>query len=224
MKIFLAAVALVVVASCAPKAEPPQPPAATTTTAAADVCSPAPNRLCPSDEASLDPSFVTFRNTMLEVVQAKDEARLRDLLDPRIRTSFGEGGGIAEFKVSDDVWHELGTILKLGGGLHEGSVWAPYVYAKWPEAVDAFSHVAAIRKGVVIRGTPESGGNEVAAVDWEILELTPAKEVPGWRHVRTADKKEGWVSESDVRSPIGYRAGFLKESGQWKMNALVAGD
>jgi len=226
MKIQLGALALVLLASCAPKEEPRQPPpAATSTTAppAADVCIEAANRLCPSDQAELVPSFVEFRNELLDVVEKRDETRLRAMLDPKIRTSFGESGGISGFKISDSVWRELETILKMGGNYSEGNFWAPYVYANWPEAVDAFSHVAAIRKGVVIRTTPEGSGNEVATVDWEILELVPGKETPGWRRVRTAGK-EGWVSASDIRSPIGYRAGFSKDSGQWAMNALVAGD
>ncbi|HEY0140674.1 MAG TPA: hypothetical protein VGF48_07250 [Thermoanaerobaculia bacterium] len=44
------------------------------------------------------------------------------------------------------------------------------------------------------------------------------------RHVRTLGGKEGWVRTSDVRTPIGYRAGFSKRYGAWKMDALVAGD
>jgi hypothetical protein len=232
MKTFAGAIALVLLASCAPKVEPPpqqqQQPATTATAAepppAAELCVETPNRLCPSDHAELVPSFVEFRTELLDVVEKRDETRLRAMLDPKIRTSFGDGGGIADFKTSDTIWRELETILKLGGNFNEGNFWAPYVYASWPEAVDAFSHVAAIRKGVVIRATPESSGSEVATVDWEILELIPGKQTPGWRHVRTADKKEGWASDADVRSPIGYRAGFSKDSGQWVMNALVAGD
>lgn len=42
--------------------------------------------------------------------------------------------------------------------------------------------------------------------------------------VRTANGQEGWVRGSDVRSPIDYRAGFSKRSGQWKLEAFVAGD
>jgi hypothetical protein len=143
------------------------------------------------------------------------------MIDPKIRTSFGASDGIASFKPQ---WDELDAIVKLGGAFRGGdSFWAPYVYASWPDSVDAFTHVAAIRSGVPLHEHASEAAPVVTRVDWEILEVMPQKN-PAWFHVRTAGGKEGWVAAADVRSPIALRAGFSKLSGQWKMNALVAGD
>jgi len=42
--------------------------------------------------------------------------------------------------------------------------------------------------------------------------------------VKTSGGVEGWVAAADVYSPIGYRAGFSNRTGEWKLEALVAGD
>jgi hypothetical protein len=231
MKTFASALTIVFLACAAPPEAPKQTATTTTTATTAapaakplaitPTCVDAPNRLCPHDEAAADPSFLQFRDRMLEAVAQKDEAKLKTFIDPKIRTSFGDGGGIASFKPK---WDELDSILKLGGAFRGAdSFWAPYVYASWPEAVDAFTHVAAIRSGVPLHETASESAPVVTRVDWEILEVNPQKDA-AWFHVRTSEGKKGWVVAADVRSPIGLRAGFSKQSGQWKMNALVAGD
>jgi hypothetical protein len=200
-------------------------------------CTAAVGRLCPVDEGTRDASFAAFRASLTGAIAAKDEAKLLALVDPKIRTNFGGGGGTGDFKAQwktsaadSPLWRELGSILELGGAFRgEGqdqSFWAPYVYAAWPDEVDAFEHVAALRAGVPVRAEPRPDANIVTTVDWAILSLQRNATAPpaGWQRVKTADGHEGWAQQDDVRSPIGYRAGFSKRSGTWKMDALVAGD
>jgi len=203
---------------------------------APEACAPAPNRLCPVDDAAKDPSFDAYRQQLRAAVQQRDEAKLLPLIDPAIRTSFGDGGGIDDFKSSlsrteGSSWTVLEKVLSLGGSFRgegeQASFWAPYVYSNWPESIDPFQYVAAIRKGVFLRTTPAAAAHTVGTADWAILELLPADTPPStrnWLHVKTADGQEGWVHTSDVHSPVGYRAGFNKMNGQWKMTAFVAGD
>ncbi len=196
-------------------------------------CAPAAHRLCPVDEGTSDASFVAFRDALSDAVSRKDETALLALIDPAIRTSFGGGSGLEDFRnqwrsssADSKLWAELSEVLNLGGTFRgEGtdrSFWAPYVYAAWPDSIDAFQHVAATRANVPIRREPAQQAEIVATVDWEIL--AASERASGWIQVKTSDGKQGWVQESDVRSPVGYRAGFSKRSGAWKMEALVAGD
>ena len=211
----------------------------TTTQAPIEVvtCTAAVGRLCPVDEGSRDASFAAFRTSLTEAVAAKDEARLLAFVDPKIRTNFGGGGGTGDFKTQwktsspdSPLWQELASILEHGGTFRgegqEQSFWAPYVYASWPDEVDAFEHVAAVGAGVPIRAEPKPDAEVVTTVDWAILSLPRVNTPPpdGWQRVKTTDGREGWVQKDDVRSPIGYRGGFSKRSGSWKMDALVAGD
>lgn len=201
------------------------------------ICTPAERRLCPKDEGVSDASFASFRAQMSQAVERRDSPALLKMIHPKIRTSFGDGGGIGDFRKqwkmesSDSpLWNELAFILNNGGSfLGEGAnrpFWAPYIYSAWPEPYDAFSHVAAVTPGVAIRSKPDAAAKSITSADWEILELPDTQQEPpeGWRRVRTATGVEGWVAEEDVRSPVGYRAGFHKENGVWRMNALVAGD
>src|SRR5688500_9785210 len=60
-------------------------PAATTPLAASSFpsgCTSAPGRLCPVDEAAMDPTFVAFREKLLSVVRQRDEAKLFEMVDP----------------------------------------------------------------------------------------------------------------------------------------------
>jgi hypothetical protein len=221
---------LVLLMACRETTRSTPPP--TTTTAAPSsatvdpppACVPSERRLCPVDEAPRDESFVAFRNELLDAVRQNDEARLLRHVDPNIRTSFGGGGGTEDFKQQ---WRsaDLEKLLRLGGTFREGMFWAPYLYSAWPENVDAFQHVAAVRAGVPIRKSEAMDAETVTTVDWAILQLVPNADPRGPSvHVKTPDGQEGWVSAIDVHSPIGYRAGFSKRSGQWKLEALVAGD
>ena len=192
---------------------------------AAPSCTSAPNRLCPSDEGPSDPTFAAYRDELRAAVKAKDLAKVKSMIDPAIRTDFGGGGGEGSFKPD---WEKLEAALALGGSFRgEGAdrmFWAPYVYANWPDAFDAFSYVAAVRDDAIVRASPDDTSAEVARLQWDIVELVQGPRHDTWRQVRTADRKEGWVRAADVRSPIDYRAGFSKRSGTWKMEAFVAGD
>ena len=193
----------------------------------AKTCTAAPHRLCPKDDGPGHAEFDAFRRELATAVQEKNEAKLLKLIDPKIRTSFGDDGGIDEFRrtwrtSSPDsaLWNVLARLLGLGGTLRDGMFWAPYVYSAWPDSIDAFENVAAIRAGVPIRKEPSPDAPIVETVDWSILQLMPGTQLnQPWLHVKT-----GYVRAEDVYSPIGYRAGFSRRSGRWLMEALVAGD
>jgi hypothetical protein len=199
-------------------------------------CAASPATLCPADDSATDPAFAAYRARLLEAVSQRSESMLLPLIAPDVRTSFGAGGGIAEFKKNwktssrdSRLWPELETIMKLGGTFRgEGNqrmFWTPYVYSTWPDSADSFESVAAIRAGVTVREKANSDSPTVATLDWSIVRLLPPFDPNAhWQHVRTADGHEGWVTSDSVRSPLAYRAGFARVNGEWKMTALVAGD
>lgn len=248
MKYFIGSLAILLLVGC-PQSEPTMtsaptetalPPAATAEKAPVPdptpPCVPAPRRLCPVDEGTSDPSFASFRDAMRTAIANKDANALLAMVDPKIRTTFGAGGGLEDFKTAwkleskeSRLWRELDQILSMGGTLGgeeaPPSFWAPYIYSAWPETIDAFSYVAATRAGVPVRERADDSAAEVASLDWEIVErIDSARENETWVHIRTEKGIEGFVASSDVRSPVGYRAGFSRRSGEWKMDALVAGD
>ncbi|HET7436586.1 MAG TPA: SH3 domain-containing protein [Thermoanaerobaculia bacterium] len=176
--------------------------------------------LCPADEAAQDPSFAAYRARLIDAVQRKDETTLRTMISPDIRTTFGAANGIANFEAN---WTELAEVLRLGGTMRDGMFWAPYVYSRWPDEIDAFEHVAAIGDSVPVRQQPNATAPIVTTLHWSIVRVLP-NAPDGWRHVKTNDGVEGYVAASGVRSPIAHRAGFAKVNGEWKLTAFVAGD
>lgn len=227
----------------AARTAPPEPPRLEPDTAAtggSDLAGPrkapppvAGPKLPPVDGAAADPSFVSFRTRLLDAVGSRNADGVVALSDPRISTSFGGDGGLDELRrllAKDDLWRELETILTLGGAFRgQGagrSFWAPYVYSNWPEAHDAFEHFAVIAESVPLREKASGDAASIATLSWDIVRrASPASATPrAWEEVKTADGKTGFVESKFLRSPIGYRAGFMKVGGEWKMNALVAGD
>jgi hypothetical protein len=219
--------------------ENPSPESQAVTTAAAPAAPAAPAasappivagpKLLPVDEASGDPSFAAYRDELLAAVRRRDATAVAALADPKIRTSFGGGGGADDLRRTLEqpgMWDDLEQLLTQGGSFRgEGtgrSFWAPYVYSAWPDAHDPFEFLAITGKDVPLRESQDPGSPTIATLSYDIVER--AGEPGNLRHVKTADGKTGWVEAHDVRSPIGYRAGFLKSDGKWRMNALVSGD
>jgi hypothetical protein len=194
------------------------------------------------DEAPSRPLFHAFRERLIEAIRARDSAYLLSVIDPKIRVGFGDEIGIATFKQQgrpedpkSPLWIELESLLTLGGTFDYGGVagfWAPCVYTRWPEDVDAFTHVAVIRRDVTVRARPASDAPILARLSYDIVQVgtgdpivEPHPEGPRtWRAIVTPQGKKGYVQALFLRSPIDYRARFIGSGRQWRMDLLVAGD
>lgn len=189
------------------------------------------DKLFPVDESAADPGFLAFRVRLLAALERKDVKALESVLDPKIRVSFGADGGIAGFRrywklerpAQSKVWRELGTVLRLGATRDEEDFIAPYVFTRFPPTLDAYTNAAVIRPAAILRKSPAAASPKVAVLEYELVEMTGEKR-QGWVQVRTGDGTTGWIRETDIRSPISYRAFFEKKGGQWKLTAFMNGD
>jgi hypothetical protein len=230
------AIALCLLAACnRDSAERAAPPVSTTQPAPA----PAPATPAPAppavpavagpklpfvDEGTRDADFNAYRERLLAAVRARDVKAVAALADPKIRTSFGDGGGSADL---EKLLPELEQILTLGGTFRgegaQASFWAPYVYSSYPDAQDSFTTVAVIADDVPLRSAADANAPAIATLSRDIVELVGGMTTP-WQNVKTADGKTGFVEAKSIRSPIDYRAGFNKTPQGWRMTALVKGD
>jgi SH3-like domain-containing protein len=191
-------------------------------------------KLMPIDEATSDPSLVAFRNELLEAVRRRDADAVVALADPKIRTSFGGDGGAAAFKRSlaqPGTWEDFERLLTQGGKfVGEGptrSFWAPYAFSALPDNQDAFMALVITGENVPLLESADKNARAIATLSHDIVQRTGdiGRDIGEWHNVKTADGRSGWVEARFVRSPVGYRAGFLKnKDGKWQINALVAGD
>jgi hypothetical protein len=195
-------------------------------------------KLYPSDEAPRDPSLFLARARLLRAIAERDTTALLAVVSPNIKNSFGGDDGIDEFRKSwrlespeSQLWSTLGTVLALGGGfLSENSFIAPYVFSEFPSSLDGFEYLAVVGRGVRAREEPDLGSPVVTTLTFDVVardrSRPEAKDASGrmWAPVRLRGAGRGYVAAEYLRSPIDYRAGLVREAGQWRLAFFVAGD
>jgi hypothetical protein len=198
---------------------------------------PGERRLLPVDEAPRVADFFAFRERLRAAVAARDTAALVAAIDPNVRISFGDEGGIADFRSQwalgapdSPLWRELETVLGLGGSFRGDSIFtAPYVFSTWPDELDAFESVAIVGRDVALRSAPRPDADVLARVSYAVLALpsggtAPREHAEGWLAVRAPGGQTAYVAMDFVRQPLDYRAIFSRKDGTWKLVIFVAGD
>jgi hypothetical protein len=191
--------------------------------------------LLPVDEAARNPGFFSFRAALISAIARRDTAAVMDAVDPHVRVSFGDAGGIAAFRSQwklgardSRLWDELGTLLALGGSFDaSGRFVAPYVFSQWPPSIDAFDHAAMIGSGVRVRSAPRPDAPTLTSLDFAIVKLAPhaaGTTSDAWTALLLPGGRTGYVASSWIRSSLRYRAFFEKRGGRWRMTTLVSGD
>lgn len=198
-------------------------------------------RLKPVDEAARDPSWVNFRNRLLNAAAARDRKHVMGILAQDVRTGLDAPRGAAEFRKQWDVdaersplWDVLRSALFLGSAYVEREkgrreLCAPYLLAKWPQDLDPFRHGAAVAREVLVKAAPSSQSatlqvlsyDIVTISDWEVADQTENVK-QRWVKVRVRNG-EGYVPEEQIRSPIEHSACFVKTEGRWRMTGLAPG-
>lgn len=185
-------------------------------------------------------SFREFRERTLAALARKDTAYLHSIVAPEIRTNFGGGGGLGDFKqawrTSDPtsaVWATLSRVLQMGGKQESDSMFtAPYVFAFWPDSIDAFSHIAVTTANASVHAQPDAGSPTLGSATHSILRAVewtnrPGDAVPSdtsWVRVEWGDRRSGWLRVADAWSPVSWRAMFARRGERWVMVLFVAGD
>ena len=203
----------------------------------------------PVDEASQEPSFLAFRTKLIAAAERRDTRYILSILDPAIKSSFGGHDGISDFKQfwkinerNSKFWDEFLIVIK-NGGTFDGagrsrrmSFTAPYLFSAMPSELDPFEYHAIFGNNVNLREQPNPNAKVITQLSYNIVQIDETEAIrkktgPGewdweydWQKVKTLGGKTGWVKAEYVRCPIGYRAGFEKKRGVWKMTFFLAGD
>ncbi len=186
------------------------------------------------DEGVQDSSFNHFRTDFLNAVLQKDTAYLISKLDTNVTAGFGSTEGIEKFRQKYllnnkiNIWHILTRVISLGGrfrGDDKNMFFVPYVYTDWPDTVDAFNYSAITDDTVAVYDEPCTCTKVIEKLSYEIVKVDINYfNRNKWEIVFTPDGKKGFVESKNIYSPIGYRIGFQKENGKWKVLFLVSGD
>ncbi len=191
------------------------------------------------DEGPQDASFLKFRNELKQTIARKDASALFKVLASDIKIDFGGFGGGPEFHKmwkpydkDSKVWAALSLVVE-GGGNFDAPVQfsAPYVSSAFPSDLDAFEHLVVTADDAVMRAAPNANAPVVRKLDLDILTIVKSASKPqheagpnDWSEVKDAKGVQGFVLDRDVRSPLDYRALFVKQKGRWVITSFLAGD
>ena len=198
-------------------------------------------KLMPVDEAASDPSWLRFKARLLDALVKHDPKFVFSIVDSKIR-NISEKDGAAEFRklwepnsASSPLWVELPKILFLGGAYvkrDKGIIefCGPYVHYKWPDDAPANATGAIIAKEVLVKAAPSADAGTlqtlsydlVNVIDWEVADERKDGRQP-WVKIQTK-AGAGFVPEEQIRSPLEYRACFVKSGASWRMTGLEVGE
>jgi hypothetical protein len=186
----------------------------------------------PVDEGVTDPEFFLFRARVQTVLAAHDTAEIMRIVDRDILNSFGGDGGREEFRErwglktpeKSQLWTTLGFVLALGGRFESDSMfYAPYLVSG--TSGDGFETLVVLGGNVTVHAGPASSFGVIDTLSFEEVTRWRGKSTTqDWEPIRTRKGRTGWVPQRHLRSPIDYRAGFVRRQGRWWLRALVAGD
>jgi len=192
----------------------------------------------PIDQASRDPSFVTYRNELLRAVVAHDSEAVVNLASADIMLSFGGDTGRETMRRNlegfenwqgEAYWRELQRVLELGGVFFEdGAFCSPYLACVDPPGCpdcDPFEFVIVTGVDVAARDAPDPDARVVARLTYDVVRTdSDAYAGEDWYPVLLPTGRRAFLSHMDARMAIDYRARFEKIDGRWRMTVFIAGD
>jgi len=198
-------------------------------------------RLLPVDEGAQDPGWMRFKARLLEALARHDRPFVLGIVDARVRNLSGTDG-VAEFSklwepqsADSALWSELAKVLFLGGvnvkrGRSATELCAPYVHYKWPQNTADGADGAIIAKEALLKARPAADAptlntlsyDLVEVLDWEVADDDKSSSQK-WVQIKSASAT-GYVPEEQIRSPLEYRACFVRHGTDWRMTALEVGE
>jgi hypothetical protein len=211
-----------------PAAETPQ--AATTavaTTGSASARAPK-GRFAPRDECSQLPGAADFHARLVEVVQLRDSDALAALADPAIKLDFGGGGGVEQLRQKlgsgDELWKSLEQLLKLGCARGQGGIVMPWLFAQELGDIDPTAAMLVMGEDVPILSEPRASAKPLGTISWDLVNAAGFEPDKPFQRIAMPGKQDGYIATDKLRSVLDYRLLASNRSGQWRIEALVAGD
>ena len=196
-----------------------------------------PVRLYPVDDSARDPGFQSYARKLQAVVDRRDTAGLRKLVDTKEvvvgsgKEDKGWGKFIERWQPEDRehgrLWSTLSQLLSLGFVQeHPRLFLSPYVVWRFPRGLRVRAPLVVTRDKVALRESPSMRAEAIASLSFEIVErLGPQQQLADlvqWVYVRTFDGKAGYLNMKDVESPMMPRAQFGMRDRRWLLIALEA--
>jgi hypothetical protein len=217
-------------AGCGTKTPADAPEPGGKPTAAASATPHPAGRFAPRDECTGLPGADDFRQRLVEAVQLRDADAFAALADPAIKLDFGGGGGAGQLKQqlssSDALWKSLEQLMKLGCAADSsGNIVIPWLFAQDLGRIDANVALLVTGEEVPVFKAPRASAEKLTTISWDFVSAANGvdREKP-YTKVTFPLNQHGYIATDKLRSVLDYRLLASKRSGQWRIDALVAGD
>lgn len=190
-------------------------------------------KLPPVDQCK-DAGLAVFRQQLVRAVTRRDREALLRLLAPDVLVNFGGDKGRVAFArqwelerpARSGLWRELETVLGLGCARVGKARVMPSLAGQFsPEAdQDMFEKMIVTSAAARLRKSRSKDSGTARVLGWDVVTVLEAPGDGEQIKVRLADGREGWLSRTQLRSPLDYRLVAEKRQGKWMITAFVAGD
>lgn len=189
-----------------------------------------PLKIPPIDECKRTSSLVQFRSRLADAIRREDHKALLAMMSSDVLINFGGETGPARFAEQwgldggpSELWAYLRPLARMGCARSGGAFVIPSLPVQWPEMEDPLDQFVAIGPKAEVRQGPDYDSPVIATLAWDVVStIDNVSDVQ--TGVRLADGRTGWMSDTDLYSPLGYRMVVEKRQGKWLITALVAGD
>lgn len=187
-------------------------------------------RFAPIETCSRLPGVTAFRAALASAVRRRDANALAVLASPQVKVDFGGSSGTAELRrrlMGADgrrLWRELDRILPLGCAAQQGNLAIPGLFARDFGDQDPFEIMVVTGARVPLLAAPRSRARALRLLSWvAVRPLSGDDFQKPYRRVQFG-RQTGYVAADKLRSPLDYRLVAGRTRGQWKIDALLAGD
>ena len=200
----------------------------------------------PIDQASLNPHFLAFRDSLIQALEEANTQFLLDHIGNKVSMSFDVEQDKEEFianwnlddtTATSSIWNVLLETIHTGG-LFSSTEFnffiCPYTFLL--DVEDPYMQKAIVGTEVRIRDRPGLGGTVLGSLNYEIVETLPINpdepvveesiggETHSWEKVKTSRGIIGYVYGKFLKSPLDFRAFFTFQQDKWMLTTFVAGD
>ncbi len=186
-------------------------------------------KLPPLHQCDRDPAFAKFHSALEQAIKDEDFDALVALTAPDVLVDDGARGQAAFVKtwtysegaheMPMENWELLRTMMQLGCARTGNSRVIPSTYVQFAgEPGKRLSVVAS--PAAKLREINEVDATVIGTLNWDVVTVVGGG--GDWQSgVRLADGREGYLWDTELYDPAGYRFVIEKRGGEWKIAALV---
>ncbi|MGI9463889.1 MAG: SH3 domain-containing protein, partial [Aestuariivirgaceae bacterium] len=176
----------------------------------------------PVDEAAQDPTFLTYRDKLLDAIVRRDVDYVVKQAAGDVKLSFGGSFGRKDFRknltlsekdladeykhraaeMREGYWDALEEVFRMGGRFTATNVFeAPYTWtAKLPDDSDPFTTYLITNTTAPLRHRPSKYSTIIDILAYDVVTGVAGGEGTKFQKIKLASGTEGFVHEDDLRS------------------------